>query len=158
MTAFKLCGNLDFCPSFILWVTQLPKKGTKPPIFGSCLLWPNGCIDQDATWYGGRLRPRPHCASWAPNSHSPKRGHSPQFSIHVCCGQTAGRIKMSLGTKVGFSQGHIVLHGETAAPSQKGQSSNFRPMSIVAKQSPISGTAEYLLLELKPQSQKRGSA
>jgi len=32
-------------------------KGAQPPIFGSCLLWPNGSMDQDATWYGGRPRP-----------------------------------------------------------------------------------------------------
>jgi len=32
-------------------------------------------------------------------SHLPhKRGHSPQFSAHVCCGQTTGWIKMPLGT------------------------------------------------------------
>jgi len=32
--------------------TQLPspKKGAEPPIFGPCLLWPNGYMDQDATW------------------------------------------------------------------------------------------------------------
>jgi len=23
----------------------------RPTIFGQCLLWPNGCMDQDATWY-----------------------------------------------------------------------------------------------------------
>jgi len=35
-----------------------PQKGGRaPPIFGPCLLWPNGWIDQDATWYGGRPRP-----------------------------------------------------------------------------------------------------
>jgi len=29
----------------------LPKKGTEPPpIFCPCLLWPNGYMDQDATW------------------------------------------------------------------------------------------------------------
>ena len=28
---------------------KLPKKGAEPPIFGPCLLWPNGCMDQDAT-------------------------------------------------------------------------------------------------------------
>jgi len=44
-----------------------PKKGTEPPIFGPCLLWPNGCVDQDATWYGGRPQPRPHCARWRPS-------------------------------------------------------------------------------------------
>ena len=34
------------------------KKGhTHPhPIFGPCLLWPNGWMDQDATWYGSRRR------------------------------------------------------------------------------------------------------
>ena len=33
----------------------LPKKGTKPPpsIFGPCLLWANGWMDQDGTWHGG---------------------------------------------------------------------------------------------------------
>ena len=36
-----------------------PLKGAQPlPIFGSCLLWPNGWMDQDATWYAGRPQPR----------------------------------------------------------------------------------------------------
>jgi len=35
-----------------------PKKGHSPPIFGPYLLWPNGLIDQDATWYEGKPRPR----------------------------------------------------------------------------------------------------
>ena len=26
-----------------------PKRGTGPSIFGPCLLWPNGWMDQDAT-------------------------------------------------------------------------------------------------------------
>ena len=39
----------------------LPKNGGTPPIFGPCLLWPNGWIDQDVTWYGGTPRPRRHC-------------------------------------------------------------------------------------------------
>jgi len=26
----------------------------EPPIFGPCLLWPNGWMDQDGTWHGGR--------------------------------------------------------------------------------------------------------
>jgi len=36
----------------------LPKRGQSPLIFGPCLLWPNGWMDKDATWYGGRPRPR----------------------------------------------------------------------------------------------------
>ena len=27
-----------------------PQSGTAPPIFGPYLLWPNGPMDQDATW------------------------------------------------------------------------------------------------------------
>jgi len=28
---------------------QKKRKGAQPTIFGPCLLWPNGCVDQDAT-------------------------------------------------------------------------------------------------------------
>ena len=53
---------------------------------------------------------------------------------------------MPLGTEVGLGPGHIVLDGDPALP-QKGaqQPPTFRPMSIVAKRSPISATAELLL-------------
>ena len=34
-----------------------PPKGAHPPIFGPYPLRPNGCIDQDSTWCGGRPRP-----------------------------------------------------------------------------------------------------
>jgi len=30
------------------------QKGGGAQIFGPCLLWPNGCMDQDETWRGGR--------------------------------------------------------------------------------------------------------
>jgi len=39
---------------------------------------------------------------------------SPQYSAHVCCGQTAGWIKMSLGIEVSLTSDHIVLNGDTA--------------------------------------------
>jgi len=30
------------------------KEGGAPsPIFATCLLWPNGWMDQDGTWHGG---------------------------------------------------------------------------------------------------------
>ena len=77
----------------------------------------------------------------------PKEAHPPPppFSAHVCCGQTAGRIKMLLGREVDLGPGHIVLHG-AQLPARKGaqQSPFFRPMSTVAKWSPISATAELL--------------
>jgi len=45
---------------------SLPKKGAEspPPIFGPWLLWPNGWMHQDATWYGGRPQPRGLCVRW----------------------------------------------------------------------------------------------
>jgi len=71
--------------------------------------------------------------------------HSPHFLAHVYCGQTAGWIKMPLGTQVGLGPGHIVLDGDRAPPPQKwAQRPNFWFMSIVARRSPISATAEYL--------------
>jgi len=45
------------------------KRDTHPhPIFGPCLLWPNDWMDEDAAWYGGRPRPRPHCTRRGPSS------------------------------------------------------------------------------------------
>jgi len=100
-------------------------KGHSPPIFGPYLLRPNGCMDQDVTWYGARLRPRRLCVRWGPRSPSPKGGRSPQFSAHVYCGQTAGWIKMLLGTKVGLSSGDSVLDGDPAPTPHKGGGAPF---------------------------------
>jgi len=51
----------------------------------------------------------------------PKGVQPSQFSAHVCCGQTAGWIKMPLGREVDLGPGDIVLDGDPAAP--KGHSS-----------------------------------
>jgi len=76
------------------------------PVLSVCnvgVLWSNGWMDQDVTWYVGRPRPRPHCVRRRPSS--PSKG----------------------------------AHTHTASPH------NFRPMSIVAKRSPISAIADHLL-------------
>jgi len=75
------------------------KGHSSPPLFGPCLSWPNGSINQDTTWYGGRPRPRRHCARWGPSCPKGKGAQQPP---------------------------------------------TFRPMSIVAKRSPITATAELL--------------
>jgi len=31
---------------------SLPKGGAEPPIFGPCLFWPNGWMDEAGTWHG----------------------------------------------------------------------------------------------------------
>jgi len=131
-----------------------PKRGDAPPIFCPHLLWPNGCMGQDATWYalparhcvrwgpsspfingqspnfrpmsvvakrldglnaswyGGRPRPRRLCIRWGP-SYPQKKGHThpTQFLAHVYCGQRAEWMKTPLGTEVDLGPGHIVLDG-----------------------------------------------
>jgi len=98
-------------------------------IRGPCLLWPNGWVNQDAIWYGGRPRPRPHCIRCTRIQLPPKGGgrSSSQFSAHVYCGQTAGWIKMKLGVEVGIGPGHIVLDGDPAPPPQRGTAPVFGP-------------------------------
>jgi len=60
--------------------TSSPKRGAAPPIFGPRLLWPNGCMDQDATWCGGRPLSTRHCVRWERSFPSPKGAQPPIFS------------------------------------------------------------------------------
>ena len=94
------------------------KRGTAPPIFGRCMLWPNGWMDQDAT------RPKRHRVTWEPSS-PPKKRAQPQFSAHVYWSQTAGWITMPLGREVGLGPGDFVLDGDPASPLLKGYSPIF---------------------------------
>ena len=78
------------------------------PVLSVCLsvcdvgvLWPNGFMDKDETWHASRPRPRLYYVRWG---HSCSKSHKPQFSAHVCCGQTAGRIKLPLGREVDLAQ------------------------------------------------------
>jgi len=90
-----------------LQVTFLPMLQDRCPVLSVCnvgLLWPNCGIEQGATWYGGRPRPRRHCLRREPSSADGKGHSSPLHFRHM----------------------------------------SFRPMSIVAKRSPISATAELL--------------
>jgi len=53
----------------------------------------------------------------------------PQFSAHICCGQVAACIKMSLGMEQGLGSGDFVLDGDPVPPPQKGaEHPNFRPV------------------------------
>jgi len=64
----------------------------------------------------------------------PPKGHSPQFSAHICCGQMAAWIKMSLGMEVGLGLREIVFDVDPATPRKRAHPlpTNFCPMSIVA--------------------------
>ena len=54
----------------------LPPKGGRAPIFSPLLLWRNGWMHQDATWYGGKPEPWRLCVRWGP-SPLPQKGRSP---------------------------------------------------------------------------------
>ena len=62
----------------------IPKGAEPTQFFGPCLLWPNGCMDQDATWYGGRPRPTRHCVRCGP-SYPQKKGHTHPHPIFGPC-------------------------------------------------------------------------
>ena len=52
-------------PHCVRWEPSSGPKGHNSPLnFGRCLLWPNGWMDQNATWYGGRPQRRRHCFRW----------------------------------------------------------------------------------------------
>ena len=54
---------------------------------------------------------------------------------------------MPLGTKVGLGPGDIVLGGDQASPWEGAQQPpTFLPIFVVARQSPISATAELLFI------------
>jgi len=78
-------------------MAALPNIGgalcSTPQIFGPCLLWPNDWMDQNATWPGGRSRPRSPSVTWGPSPYKKNRAQPP-ISALVCCGHTAGWIKM----------------------------------------------------------------
>jgi len=115
--------------------TVCPMLSDRRPVCPVCnvgVLWRNGWTDQDETWHAGRPRPWQHCVIWGPSS-PPQKGHSPQFSAHVYCGQTARWINMPLGMEVVLSPVHIVLYGDPAPLPKNGASPNFPPISILTK-------------------------
>ena len=61
--------------------TPRKRAHPSPPNFWSMSIVPNGWIDEDATWYGSRPRPRPRGPSYSRKKHN-----SPLFSAHAHCG------------------------------------------------------------------------
>jgi len=59
-----------------------PVKGARPSVFGPCLLWPNGWMDEDATWYESRPGPRLLCVRRDPAPPPRERGTAaPSFRL-----------------------------------------------------------------------------
>jgi len=77
-----LCMEVGLSPvNFVLDgdPALLSQKVRSPSIFCPCLLWPNGCMYQDAIWYGGRSRPTRHCVRPGPCSPHLKGHSTPNF-------------------------------------------------------------------------------
>ena len=90
------------------------RGGARSSIFGPFLLWPNGWMDQDGTWHGGRPHPSRLCVRRGP-SPLPQKGCSPtQLSAEVYYGHTAAWIKMLLGTRVDLGHRDIVFDVDPA--------------------------------------------
>jgi len=85
----KMPLGMEVCLSpgdFVFGGVAAPLKGAQPPVLGPCLSWPNGRMDEDATWYGSRPRSRPHCVKRGPSSQRERGTAAPLFSAHVYCG------------------------------------------------------------------------
>jgi len=96
-----------------------PKRG-RIPIFGPCLLWPNGWMHQDVTWYAGSPQPRPPCLRWGPSLPPQKGGGSPPI-FGPCLLWPNGCMDQDASWYVGVPRPrrHRVRWGPSS-PSQKG--------------------------------------
>ena len=74
------CFGRPFVKRFAIcyWTLSVPFCLPWLSVCGVGVLSPNGWLDQDATWYAGRPRPRPHCVRWEPTPY-PKKGTAPIF-------------------------------------------------------------------------------
>jgi len=82
------------------------KKGHthRHPIFGPCLLWSNGWMDEDAIWYGSKSRYKPHCIRRGPSC--PRKGH---VFAHVICGHGRPSQLLLSSCTIFFQLEYIVL-------------------------------------------------
>jgi len=154
-------GNKPFIQRSIfrrpLQATVHPMLRDRCPVCRSVLsvcnigvLWPNGWMDQDATWYEDRPRPRPHCFRWGPSSPRKTAQHSrPTLFSPWLLWPNCGMDHNTTWYGSSLGPGDIVYMG-TQLPHGKGHNSpRFSAMSIAAKRSPISATAELLFRSLQ---------
>jgi len=113
-----------------------PTRERSPQIFGPCLglLWPNGWMDRDINWYGGRLRPTRHCVRCGP-SYPQKKGHTYSHPIFgPCLLWPNGRIDEDAaryGSRPRLRP-HCTRRGLSSRERGTAPPPSFRPMSIVA--------------------------
>jgi len=112
------------------------------------VLWPNGWVYQVATSYGSGPRPRPHCIRWGPSSPRPKKeGHSPNHRPMSVVAKRLNGSRCHLVWSQASVQATLCFMGtQLPLPQRRGTATpTFWSMSVVAKRSPSSATAELLL-------------
>ena len=106
--------------SYLSWLSVCPDLY----VCNVGVFWPNGWMDQDATWYGGRSRPRPHCGRWRPISpRSKKEGAFFCPSLSWPKGWIDQDATWYKGTP--RPRPHCVTWGSSAPPREKGHSPQF---------------------------------
>ena len=77
-------GNFVKCQ--LIFGRPFVKRFASPCATDRCLsvcdvgvLWPNGWMDEDETWHGGRLRPGHHSVLDGDPAPHPQKGHNPHF-------------------------------------------------------------------------------
>jgi len=106
--------------------TQLPSpKGAQPPIFGPCLLWPNGWMR--------------HCVRWHPAPLHQKGAQQPAPLFGPCLLWPNGPMDQDATWYGGrpWPRPHCV-RWVPRFPKMGAQSPNFRPTSVVAKRLDVS--------------------
>jgi len=125
----KFCQFLLPCKllKYAFWATVC--KTVRPMLLDRCLpvcpvcdvgvLWPNGWMDQHATWYGGRPPPWPHCVRWGPRS--PKGAQQPPI-FDPCLLWPNGWMDQDAAWYRGMPRlrPHCVRWGGTQLPTERG--------------------------------------
>jgi len=101
--------------------------GRALPILGPFLLWPNGWMYQDATWYGGRSQPRRLCVRWGPSS-PPQKGAEPPILGPCILWPNGCMCQDNTWYGCSLSLGDIVLDGGPAPPPIKGLQFSASPL------------------------------
>ena len=118
---------LSHCCLSCLWHWCIVAK--RLDVLGCHLVWREASV-QDTLWHGEAGWCHVEQSTWGPSC--PLKGHSPQFSVHVCCGQLVWWIKMPLGTDAGLGQAtfHYMwtqFPHRTLSMGELGQKGHSRP-------------------------------
>jgi len=106
---------------------RCPVSLVMPSVYNVGVLWPNGWMDQDATWRGGRPRPRRHCVRWGPSSLTERGTAVPYFGP---CLIVAKRSPISATAEhlLRYASGRRDRHTDTLiAGLRKRHTTNQRP-------------------------------